>query len=103
MTVYDKQTLLNECQKVLAYYLDKTERVINLYQDTAETQYFLFAIKGTMSFIDNKENVDMVFLKKCIDGLIAGQQGRTGNDRLSQLRNELEEELRLIKLRYNIN
>lgn len=103
MTAYDKQTLLNECRKVLQYYFDKTESVMNLYQDTAETQYFLFALKGTMYFINNKESVDIPFLKKCINGLIAGQKGRNGSDRLSDLRQELEEELTLIKLRYNIN
>lgn len=75
---------------------------MTLYQDTAETQYFLFALKGTMAFINNSENVDVPFLKKCINGLIAGQKGRSGSDRLSDLRHELEEELTLLKLRYNI-
>ena len=103
MTAYDKQTLLNECQKVLEYYLDKTERVMNLYQDTAETQYFLLALKGTMSIFNNNENMDITYLKKCINGLIAGQKGQKENDRLSDLRFELEEELTLLKLRYNIS
>ena len=103
MTIYDKQRLLNECHRVLQYYLEKTERVINLYQDTSEIQYFLFALKGTMSYINNHENADVPFLKKCINGLISGQKGRNGNDRLSELRKELEEELILLKLRYNIN
>lgn len=102
MKAYDKQTLLKECRQVLQYYLDKTESVMNLYQNTAETQYFLFALKGTMTFIDNKEIVDIPFLKKCINGLIAGQKGRNGSDRLSELRHELEEELKILKLRYNI-
>ena len=102
MTVHDKQSLLNECQKVFQYYLDKTERIINLYQDTAETQYFLFALKGTIAIINGKENADIPFLKKCIDGLIAGQKGRNGSDRLSALRRELEEELSLIKMRFDL-
>mgnify|MGYP000061350085 CR=1 FL=1 len=103
MTIYDKQRLLNECHRVLQYYLEKTERVMNLYQDTSETQYFLFALKGTMAFLNNHKNADVPFLKKCINGLIAGQKGRNGNDRLSELRKELEEELTLLKLRYDIN
>nr|WP_288934720.1 hypothetical protein [uncultured Allomuricauda sp.] len=103
MATYDKHILLNEFQKVLQYYLDKTERIMNLYQDTAETQYFLSALKGTLAFLNTENSTDITFLKKCIDGLIAGQQGRTGNDRLSLLRDELEEELALLKLRYNIN
>lgn len=102
MTVYDTKSLLKECQTVLQYYLNKTESVMSLYQDTAETQYFLVAIKGTLSYLNNKEQVDMGYLKKCINGLIAGQKGRGGSDRLSELRQELEEELLLLKLRYNI-
>ncbi|WP_420322237.1 hypothetical protein [Flagellimonas sp.] len=102
MTANNTHNLLKEFQNVLKYYLDKTERVMNLYQDTAETQYFLFALKGTMSFIQNKEKVDVLSLKKSIDGLIAGQKGRNGNDRLSDLRNELEEELAILKLRYDL-
>ncbi len=102
MTVYDKQRLHNECHRVLQYYLEKTERIMNLYQDTSETQYFLFALKGTMAFINGNKNADVPFLEKCINGLIAGQKGRKGSDRLSELRNELEEELILLKLRYNI-
>ena len=103
MTVHDIQSLLNECQNVLHYYLDKTERIMNLYQDTGETQYFLFALKGTMAFISNQENVSLPFLKRCINGLIAGQRGRNESGRLADLRQELEEELKLLKLRYNIN
>lgn len=103
MTTHDKQALLNECLQVLQYYLDKTERVINLYQDTAETQYLLFALKGTMTFITNKERTDVAYLKKCINGLIAGQKGRSGSDRLSDLRSELEEELMLLKMRFDLN
>ena len=102
MTAYDKKTLFNECQKVLQYYLDKTEVVRKLYQDTAETQYFLSALKGTMAFITGREDVDIAFLNKCINGLIAGQKGRTGNDRLTDLRQELEEELKLLKMRYDL-
>lgn len=102
MTTYDTGTLFNECQTVLQYYLKKTESVMSLYQDTAETQYFLVAIKGTISYLNNKEQVDKGYLKKCINGLIAGQKGRKGNSRLSDLRRELEEELTLLKLRYNI-
>ncbi len=102
MTIYDKQRLLHECHRVLQYYLEKTERVMNLYQNTSETQYFLFALKGTMAFINSNKNADVPFLEKCINGLIAGQKGRRGDDRLSELRNELEEELSLLKMRFNL-
>ena len=102
MTAQDRKTLLNECLKVLQYYIDKTEAVRKLYQDTAETQYFLSALKGTMTFIAAKEEVDIPFLNRCLDGLIAGQKGRTEKNRLTDLRLELKEELKLLKLRYDL-
>ena len=75
---------------------------MKLYQDTAETQYFLFAIRGTISYIKCEHDVEVPFLAKCIDGLIAGQKSRKGDDRLGDLRRELKEELELLKLRYNV-
>lgn len=75
---------------------------MKIYEDTDEIQYFLFALKGTKSFIISKEDIDKKYLNKCINGLISGQKGRTGNDRINSLRHELEEELELLKMRFNL-
>ncbi|MDJ0645689.1 MAG: hypothetical protein QNJ57_06835 [Flavobacteriaceae bacterium] len=102
MSELETKTLFSECITLLDYYLDKTESIMKLYQDTAEIQYFLFALKGTKSFLTSKENIDIDYLNKCINSLISGQKGRTGNDRLTNLRIELEEELELLKLRFDL-
>lgn len=99
----DIDSLKKECLSLVDYYLKKTHSIMKLYQDTAESQYFLLALKGTKAFIESNDNTDIFYLKKCINGLIAGQKGREGHDRLSELRFELEEELTLLKLRYNLN
>ena len=97
------ERLKNECLGLLDYYLKKTNSIKNLYQDTAESQYFLFALNGTKSYLTFSEDIDMIYLNKCINGLISGQKGRIGNDRLTDLRHELEEELCLLKMRYNLD
>ena len=102
MNELDTKTLLSECLKLLEYYLDKTVSIMKIYEDTDEIQYFLFALKGTKSFLLSKENIDIKYLNKCINGLISGQKGRAGNNRLTSLRHELEEELALLKMRFNL-
>ena len=99
----DHNNLKKECLSVLDYYLKKTQAIMNLYQDTEESQYFLFALNGTKSFLIEEKKDDLNYLKKCINSLISGQKGRNGNDHLTNLRHELEEELKLIKLRYDLN
>lgn len=92
-----------ECLGLLHYYLRKTSSIINLYQDTAEIHYFLFALKGTNLFIASQKNIDKPFLNKCINSLIAGQKEREDNDHLNKLKKELEEELQLLKLRFDLD
>ena len=102
MTLYTKQALLDECLTILNYYLNKTEVLMKLYQASTESQYFLFAIKSTMAFLQSTTNPDMAYLKKCIDGLIAGQRDQSKEDHLGNLKDEMVEELRLLKLRYDL-
>jgi len=103
MTSKDLESLKQEFLCLLDYYLQKTDSSIHLYQDTAETQYFLFALYGTKSFLVSRDDIDSSYLAKCIDGLISEQSGRVGYDRLTHLRQELEEELNLLKLRFDLN
>ena len=76
---------------------------MKIYKDTSETMYFLFALKGTKTAIKSELNPSKTFLLKCIDSLIDGQKNRSGNSKLNALRSEIEEELVLLKLRYNLD
>lgn len=96
------KSLKFECLNVLDYYLAKTRSIMRIYKDTSEIRYFLFALKGTKASIDGKEKISKIYLNKCIDTLIDGQKDKLGSARLVALRNELEEELSLLKLRYNL-
>ena len=102
MTQRDFNNLKKECLSVLDYYLKKTQGIINLYQDTEESQYFLFALNGTKSFLIEDNMNDLKYLQKCINSLISGQKERKGNDHLTNLRHELEEELNLLKMRFDL-
>ena len=96
-------TLKNECLQLLQYYLKKTDSIMKIYKDTSETRYFLFALKGTKASIKSETSPTKTFLLKCINTLIEGQKNRSGNSKLNALRSEIEEELSLLKLRYNLD
>ncbi len=96
-------TLKNECLQLLQYYLKKTDSIMRIYKDTSETMYFLFVLKGTKASIKSETNPTKTFLLTCINTLIEGQKNRSGNSKLNALRNEIEEELTLLKLRYNLD